>query len=610
MPGPSSILVAHSLVLHPLSADKHVCGAQARYLFFVMSTEYPQVPQGWLEGSRLEEEAGQFDKSLSLLRKGCRASPCYNEGLLLKAVKQHERMGHLGGARALLGGALQLEAVERSWRAVLEGALMEERAGRVQVARKLLSVLVLRVSWYGPIYYEAFRLEEKAEQFAEAERVIRRGLAELPRYGPLWFGLLRLVERADVVAELRTWQRGDGAAPLLLSVRRECHSAIGSISRELIWKVHFEQAQIEERAAVVVARSHSVATGTPVEMCLDALLDPARRCFVLSMLSCPSNLRWKIFLAGARMELAAGRVSAVKSLLRQAHQEVPSKSRLHVFLECSRLEEYAGSVDEARKVLAVARASVKSEWKVYLESVLVEARAGLVRTAIFIADQALRVDAGSGRLWALLLQLVHRDEWRRVISSKLKAATTESSSSSARAAPNIYIQVPADYVVPSKFSVLSRALQVVPKSGEVWCEGARLLLNPLSARCFDPARALQFLSFAVMFTPQYGDSFVECVRLEMLLQVVLPRVLTLLGIPVPAFLLLLGSRDPESDFEEAAVAGEDGSGLVSAELRRELFPRDKNERRAAMQQAADGLLCLHTSAASYQGVDLRRLNRR
>lgn len=57
----------------------------------------------------------------------------------------------------------------------------------------------------------------------------------------------------------------------------------------------------------------------------------------------------------------------------------------------------------------------------------------------------------------------------------------------------------------------AQALKEVPKSGEVWCEGARIHLNPLS-KAFDLDTAGKYLGFAVQFTPQYGDSFMECLR--------------------------------------------------------------------------------------------------
>jgi hypothetical protein len=56
----------------------------------------------------------------------------------------------------------------------------------------------------------------------------------------------------------------------------------------------------------------------------------------------------------------------------------------------------------------------------------------------------------------------------------------------------------------------------VPRSGEVWCEGARIFMHPLS-RHFNLEAAKRFLEWAVQFTPQYGDSFLELLRLQLLL---------------------------------------------------------------------------------------------
>ena len=52
------------------------------------------------------------------------------------------------------------------------------------------------------------------------------------------------------------------------------------------------------------------------------------------------------------------------------------------------------------------------------------------------------------------------------------------------------------------------SLQCVSKSGEVWCEGARIYLNPVSKH-FHLLNASKCLNYAVFFTPQYGDSFIE-----------------------------------------------------------------------------------------------------
>jgi hypothetical protein len=55
----------------------------------------------------------------------------------------------------------------------------------------------------------------------------------------------------------------------------------------------------------------------------------------------------------------------------------------------------------------------------------------------------------------------------------------------------------------------------------VWCEGGRIHLNPFSST-FDLDRARRHLYFATRFTPQYGDGFVETIRLELIKQWLAP----------------------------------------------------------------------------------------
>ena len=384
---------------------------KARELYAQVCDSQPLASQGWLEWSKMEEECGHVKYSLKILRKGL--SRCqFNEGLLTKAIKQQEKLHNMEEARGMLS-ILKHESIERVWKAVLEGALLEARAGRIIVARKFLQYLIQHVPWYGPIYHEAFKLEERDERDDAALTVVKKGLRELPRYGPLWFGLLRVVERRDAKGEMRKWLLG--GFPQLSHMREEAALAVHCISRELVWKVHFERAQAEERAADAAAWGMYCATpkGTShrgLSTTRDVLYRHARLSLVKSLLSCPANLQWKIWLAGARLELSAGSLARARGLLCRAFATVPAKSRSHVYLECSRVEEYANNLDAARRILSRARNEVRGEWKVFLESVLLEARAGNFRGAVRAADEALVLHAGTGRLWAILVQICHRLE--------------------------------------------------------------------------------------------------------------------------------------------------------------------------------------------------------
>jgi hypothetical protein len=105
---------------------------------------------------------------------------------------------------------------------------------------------IFQLRRYGPIYNEAFKLEERDERDEAAYKIVKKGLHELPRYGPLWMGLLRIVERRDTARESRSWLLG--AEPKLVRLHEEASQAVQRISRELVWKVHFERAQAEVRA--------------------------------------------------------------------------------------------------------------------------------------------------------------------------------------------------------------------------------------------------------------------------------------------------------------------------------------------------------------------------
>eukprot|EP00667_Euglena_gracilis_P000456 EG_transcript_456 len=620
---------------------------EAAYWFHKVNQLQPFASQGWLEHAKMEEECGRLEACQYILSMGLRFCP-HNESLLVKGVKHKEQAHDLAAARSLLA-RLKTIRLEKSWKTILEGALLEARAGRLPIARKVFKYLIKNIPRHGPIYQEAFKLEEKCEQFHRAMDIVEKGLVANPRYGPLWFGAFRLYERMALQEPLPPHHRragppappsaapfpghqhlrcpqcafrplplpkernGDphapsapprqsltvtsqpflhsplrrvvkstgpgvetsltssslsssplaspessphvsprasedpdaanvsycssvgesvtcdsarstctsmstvsctlhpvmlarpraalamprgpkaphkglrrGAAPACLEccphvrslqqaaalaavapqpvlsdvsrVRDAVQRAVQSISRELVWKVYFESAQIEERAGNIVA---------------------ARQAYVLSAMHALPNLRWKVWLGGARTELNCDNIETARQLLDRALTEVPRKTRAVVLLECARLEEYDGNLAKARAILQRAHKETKHEWKVFLESILLELRAGNVDGAIRESLAALEIHRGTGRLWAVLIQLKHRD---------------------GEAEQN---------------RVFREALGEVPKSGEVWCEGARMCMNPLSA-LFNLRQAQQFLDFAIKFTPQYGDSFVEYLRLELL----------------------------------------------------------------------------------------------
>ena len=436
--------------------------AGARKWLKAASRVEPLAAQAWLERAKLEEECGKADAAHQVLSEGI--TLCWpNEILMRQYLRAQETRGDLGPARAALA-RLQRLPVEGAWRGMLEGALLEARAGNVKAARRIFKYLFTHVAWYGPIYLEACRFEESRDEIGRALTIVEWGLERVPRYGPLWFAALRLQARRALV---KSRTAGIGLSPdcktrerVASVVRATISRAVEQVAPELWWKLHVLHAQILQSVADFKG---------------------ARRAFCFAALRCPKHLRWKVWLEGARGEALSGTTREVpRNLLNRAMGECPAKSRHVILLDAARHEQlvdnYAGAVD----LLCRAKIESPKEWRLRLETALLWIRSGRTESALSEVRSALEQHPGTGRLWALYIQIQ-----RNVSDSAgLEAART--------------------------------AIQHVPKSGEVWCEVARLFLTP-TARCFSLTTARRCLKFAIMFTPQYGDSFLELVRLDMLL---------------------------------------------------------------------------------------------
>ncbi len=119
---------------------------------------------------------------------------------------------------------------------------------------------------------------------------------------------------------------------------------------------------------------------------------------------------------------------------------------------------------------------------------MMKVRTGQLREAEAQIVEVLKTFQGTGRLWSILIQLLH------------------SRSNSA-----------ADF--DHAQDTFKKAILKIPKSGELWCEGARIAMSDHPAnRYYCLETAAKYLDFAVQFTPQYGDSFLEVIRVHRLIQ--------------------------------------------------------------------------------------------
>ena len=425
---------------------------ETRVLFALCGFLSPAAHQVWLEHSKLEEECGRLLTSRVLLQTGLCYSPCSDQ-LAIKLLKTEEKLGNEAGARSLLG-TFQSLSIESSWKVLLEGAAFEARCGHTAAARGLYEHLMGVCGHYGAVFMEAVRFEERwGGDIDAALDYCERGIARNSRYGPLWFAYLRTLERAEL-----SFTRSKHSLASIKEKRFQVlSSALEALSKELSWKVYLDYAQTLERQG-----------------------EDSRKHLREAVVSCPENLRWKAWLSGARIELKAGRTQAAALLIAQSLVEVPGKQRALVLAEEAKMYEYLCDYERAGKAIDSACEEAKQDWKIHLEAIAADLRSLDFPKALERAKQALQVYSCTGRLWAVLIQLQHAD-----------------------------VESVAEGVPMQSFR---QALQEVPKSGEVWCEGARLRLNPFTAD-FDLTLAEAYLQYAIQFTPQYGDSFIELMRL-------------------------------------------------------------------------------------------------
>lgn len=397
----------------------------------------------------------------------------------LETARALEELGELEECRARLERALEMcsPADQISLRLVR----VLERLGDMQALRNLVGTMRSEpLERMHKVVLEAVHAEVRAGNGETARLLLQSIIRRMPQQGPVYCeagrveGILGHWQQALSTAELGV-QTCPKYGPLWFMLLRHVEKVFGAralkdyanfaiqnICHELHWKIYFEVA---------------------AAYCREGALPECRQSIGKAAIACPKHLRWKIWLLAARAELWNGSARACRGLLAQARADAPVRMQVAVCIERARTEEFLGNLAGARIAFGEAHNCEGHDWKVFLEHIFMEARQGCLAAAQETAQCALELHPATGRLWSALVALQHcGDGGARAGMVSFRKATQE-----------------------------------VAKSGEVWCEGARIFLNPLGD-FFDLGRANKCLEFAVHLTPQYGDSFLELLRLRFLME--------------------------------------------------------------------------------------------
>lgn len=216
---------------------------------------------------------------------------------------------------------------------------------------------------------------------------------------------------------------------------------------------------------------------TAAVMC--ASLDDLKRCreiYSELVAKVPSDQKWRIYYNAAIVELFYGDSSIPVLLLDLAASVTPEKFAPITMLAIAKMREVSDDIEQAMKKYDELIVRYSSDWRVYLEKSMFFVRQNKRAEALACTKQGLELYPFTGRLWALRVQLEEAE---------------------------------------SQIAVLHEAIHASPKSGEIWTEAARIVMNPLSPY-FNLKSARFFLNTAYLFTPQYIDLFIEMIKLEFL----------------------------------------------------------------------------------------------
>ncbi|KAL0218840.1 hypothetical protein P9112_004493 [Eukaryota sp. TZLM1-RC] len=416
----------------------------------------PQTPQPWLELCRLYEDFGDYENGIMVLNRSLSKDCCgYCEPIVLKLIKLNERFQNFDQVRLLLS-MLRNESPGKSWRILSEGAQFEARRGNIGVCRAVLKFLIKNVPQQGPLYLDALRIELRHGQLSRMVDLLVSGLKQLPRYGPLWFQALR---NAEFIYNFSVFQSFLNLVNGSLSevVLKIVELAKISICPELTWKLLCEAAQLLSL--------------------LDCPSD-ARSLLAQAASCCSPSLLWKVWHVGARVEARLGRKDSAVLLMERALNESPARSTTSLVLDLCKVYELFGEYSECEKFFNDDKL-LERDWKISLDAVMFLLRVGKTLAASQLVESCLSLHPTTGRLWALYMQL------------------------------NFHLGG------KKQLEIFYRGREIVPKSGELWCDAARVRLGPLSSR-FSLSLAKKYLMVAAEFTPQYGDTFIELIRLRLL----------------------------------------------------------------------------------------------
>jgi la-related protein 1 len=408
-------------------------------IYEMATMQDPTTLASWVDRAKLHDELGETDMAERVLEEGIHKSRSPDQ-LLRKMLRSMEKAGDLARARTYLGHIRETGVSDPEGLLLTEGGLFELRQGNVAHAMAILNFVKHEYGWKPSTYTEVIQLFDRTGKIQTITGIVEEAGASNPRNA--------------MVCEARF--KVQNSAEAMVNLFRNTRSR---------WTCEFQDKMTASLCESLARRGE---------------LSLARRILSQGVFRCSTSQKYKLLMAAGLIELVYGDSSLSPLLLHFARAVTPLRSRSAVMILTAKVFELGGNFDDALKLYESAvREFGSSEWRTWFDLAQFHLHRSDSASAQAVLAAAMQYHSGSGRLWALRIQV---QVWSGI---------------------------------ESQISVFREAIKSVPKSGEVWCEAARLCMNPLS-EYFNLDAAKQYLDLAHKFTPQHGDTLVELVRLELL----------------------------------------------------------------------------------------------
>ena len=398
--------------------------------------ESPTSIPVYVELIRLMMDSGDFQAAREYLKKAL-VLRGDDEQLLERSLRVEERMGNLSGILQV-AETLMASRRYRNVKLVVDACMTMAKLGAVEAARSIFDFLITHeYCRQGNLVLSYVLFVYRSVSVEKAHDLLGSVTQAYSKHGPLWFFTFAALEHRIMVS----WDKRSMLPRVQPQELLDAYvNALQSLSIELRWKVFYLATQMLLRTVTqlrlaafsdVHMRPLSHADHAPRLLPARCRQNAARRHLLppgrLRALSAESPVE-SVASRRARQRarrslpsLASGiplSLSSPAQCFARSAQCAPVRNAHSLFFEIARLLDFEGAWPVAQRVIVSSMQQVPLEWKLWLERIqqLVplpplshsQQRDGALREALELNRRVVESRRGAGRLWASLIQLVHR----------------------------------------------------------------------------------------------------------------------------------------------------------------------------------------------------------